>query len=232
MMTTQSPLRTLIIGALAGLLLGWVLPVLLGPPIVAFGPTLRDDPRLSDAVTGAGGFLAYVAEAPSMYFAEHLTQPIPAAAALNAIVWAAIGLCIAAFVVALRERRTVAAGALGGLLLGWMLPALAHVLGECFRHCWMHEGFLGTMALVGGTMLRGVGVLAELPWRLIAGPAEGVVPLLAIPVSAAAWTLAGMAIAAGIAAIGNAIPAPATEGGGAEARNSERSEASDADAAR
>ena len=228
---TSSVRRTLTVGALAGLLLGWVLPVLLGPPVVAFGPTLRADPRLSDAITGAGGFLAYIAEAPTMYLAEHLTRPIPAAAALNALSWAAIGVCIAGFVVALR-RRTVAAGALGGFLLGWMLPALAQVLGECFRHCWMHEGFLGTMALVGGTMLRGVGVLAELPWRLIAGPAEGVVPLLAIPVSAAAWTLAGMAIAAGIAAIGNAIPAPAAEGGGAGARNSERTQASGPDSTR
>lgn len=223
---SQSSRRTLFIGASAGLVLGWLLPMLLGPPIAAWGTSLRDDPRLSDAVVGAGGFLVYIAEAPAMYVAEHLTVALGAAGALNALGWALIGLVVAAFVLTVRRGRTLAAGALGGLLLGWMLPALCQVLGECFRHCWMHEGLLGQMALVGGTLLRSVGTLAELPWRLLAGPADGVTSLLAIPVSAAVWTVAGMAVAPAAAALlrsirssrrsagGGAQPGGETEGAG------------------
>jgi hypothetical protein len=204
----RSYVRHLFIGAAAGLLLGWLLPLLVGPPIAAWGPTLRDSPRLSDAVVGAGGLLVYISEAPTMHLGEHLTRAVPAEAAVNAFAWAFIGLTIAAFALAIRRRAVLAIGAVGGLLLGWMLPALAKTLGECFRHCWMHEGLLGHIALAGGTALRWVGVLAELPWRLIAGPVEAVTPLLAIPVSAALWTLAGVAVAAAVRALrhGRGLP--------------------------
>jgi hypothetical protein len=82
-----------------------------------------------------------------------------------------------------------------------MIPALSQTLGECFRHCWMHEGLLGDIALAGGGALRAFGLLAELPWRLLAGPPETVTSLLAMPVSAALWTLAGVLCAAGVAAL-------------------------------
>lgn len=198
MMITRSALRPLLIGAALGLLLGWLLPVLLGPPIVSYGPTLRDSPRLSDAVVGAGGFLGYIAEAPGMYIGQHLTRALPAEAAVNALSWTVIGLAVGAFVLTIRRDLTLATGALGGLLIGWMLPALAQILGECFRHCWMHEGFLGDIALAGGGALRAVGVLAELPWRLLVGSSDGLTPALAMPVSAAIWALIGMLCAGGV----------------------------------
>ena len=66
---------------------------------------------------------------------------------------------------------------------------------------------LGTIALAGGAALRAVGVLAELPWRVLAGPAAGVTPVLAIPVSAALWTLAGVAVAAAVRALRHRRPA-------------------------
>jgi hypothetical protein len=190
--------RILLIGAIAGLLLGWLLPVLLGPPIAAWGPSLRDNPRLSDAVVGAGGFLVYISEAPTMYVAEHLTRSVPAEAMTNAVAWTVIGLSAAGFIVAIRLRNAFLAGAIGGPLLGWMLPALAGTLGECFKHCWMHEGLLGDIALAGGNALRAVGVIAELPWRLLVGPSDGITSVLAIPVSAALWTLIGLFCAAGV----------------------------------
>jgi hypothetical protein len=194
-----------IIGPAAGLLLGWLLPTLLGPPIAAWGPSLRDYPRLSDAVVGAGGMLVYLSEAPGMYLAEHLTRAIPAEAAVNAAAWALIGLTIAGFVMTIRRGNPLAAGTLGGLLLGWMLPALSRTLGECFRHCWMHEGFLGDLALAGGTALRAVGVLAEFPWRLLAGPPDGVTPVLAMPVSALLWALIGTGAVAVVTAARRSI---------------------------
>ncbi|MFP4249023.1 MAG: hypothetical protein ACLFU7_05155 [Armatimonadota bacterium] len=190
-----------VIGAAAGLLLGWLLPTLLAPPIAAWGPSLRDYPRLSDTVVGAGGMLVYIAEAPTMYIATHLTRAIPAEAAVNAAAWTLIGLTTAGFVMAIRRGNPLAAGTLGGLLLGWMLPALSGTLGECFRHCWMHEGFLGDIALAGGTALRAIGVLAELPWRLLAGPSDGVTPVLAMPVSALLWALVGLGGIAAFASI-------------------------------
>jgi hypothetical protein len=209
-MTTDSPrsgvTRSLLTGAVAGLLFGWLLPMLLGPPIASWAPSLRDSPRLSDAVVGAGGFLVYISEAPTMYLAEHLTTAIPAEAAINAVAWTFIGLIVGALVVAIRRSRLLAAGALGGLLGGWIIPALCQTLGECFRHCWMHEGLLGDIALAGGTLLRGVGVLAELPWRLMAGPPEAVTSLLAIPVSAAVWTVVGGLCAAGVRALQKTLP--------------------------
>ena len=209
-------IRPLLVGAAAGLLLGWLLPVLLGPPISAWGPTLRENPRLSDAVVGAGGLLVYIAEAPTMYLAEHLTQGLPGEAALNALGWTLIGLTIGGFVLAIRRRATLAAGAVGGLLIGWMLPALAQTLGECFVHCWMHEGLLGTIALAGGTMLRAVGVVAELPWRLLAGPSQSVTPVLAMPVSAALWTLIGLLCGALTRAARRAAPASIAPDAGSE----------------
>ncbi len=190
--------RTLLIGAAAGLLFGWLVPTLLGPPIAAWGPSLRDSPRLSDAVVGAGGLLVYISEAPAMYVGQHLTSAITAEMIVNAAGWALIGLVIAGSVVAIRPRLVFLAGATGGLLLGWMLPALGATLGECFRHCWMHEGLLGDIALAGGTALRSVGKLAELPWRLLAGPADAMTPALAMPVSAAIWVLIGLFCATGV----------------------------------
>jgi len=218
--------RPLLLGAIAGLLLGWLLPMLLGPPIAAWGSTLRDDPRLSDGVAGAGGLLIYTAEAPAMYIAEHLTTALPAATAIDAFGWTLIGLTIGAFIVAIRRRHALLIGARGGLLIGWMLPAIARTLGECFTHCWMHEGVLGTMALVGGTMLRTVGALAELPWRLFAGAPEAVPSLLAIPVSAAVWTVVGVGIAAGIAALRKRILASRNGAGGGERQGGEPERAS------
>ncbi len=213
--------RPLIIGMLAGLLLGWLLPMLLGPPIAAWGPALRDDPRLSDSVAGAGGLLVYIAEAPAMYVAEHLTRAVPAQIAVNALGWTLVGLTIGALVVAIRRRSAPLIGARGGLLLGWMLPAICRTLGECFAHCWMHEGLLGKMALVGGTMLRAVGTLAELPWRLFAGAPEAVPSLLAIPVSAGVWTAIGVGLAVGVAALQRAIRASRRAAGGDGARGGE-----------
>lgn len=193
---TSSPSRTLIIGALAGLLVGWLLPMLLGPPIAAWAPSLWESPRLSDAIVGAGGLLVYISEAPGMYLAGHMTRELPAEPAVNALGWTLAGLAIGGLVVTIRGGRALAAGALAGLLAGWMAPAICATLGECFRHCWMHEGLLGEIALAGGTALRAVGLAAELPWRLIAGAPEGVTPMLAAPVSAALWTLAGVACGA------------------------------------
>lgn len=206
--------RTLLTGALGGLLLGWLLPMLLGPPIAAWGPSFRDDPRLSDAIVGAGGLLVYIAEAPAMYIAEHLTTTLRAATVINAFGWTLIGLTTGALVVAIRRRSALLIGARAGLLFGWMLPAIAGTLGECFVHCWMHEGLLGTMALVGGAMLRAVGVLAELPWRLLAGAPETVPSLLAIPVSAGVWVAVGTGLAVGAAALRRSFGAAPQEAGG------------------
>ncbi|MFW5867739.1 MAG: hypothetical protein ACOCX2_07990 [Armatimonadota bacterium] len=200
-MTTRSSAKHLLIGAAVGLVLGWLLPMVLGPPISAWGPGLRDDPHLSDAIVGAGGFLIYISEAPAMHLAEHLTRAIPAEAAVNAIAWTLIGVTVGGLVLAIRRGATLAAGAIGGLLIGWMLPALAQTLGECFRHCWMHEGLLGDIALAGGTLLRTVGLLAELPWRWFAGAPESVTPVLAMPVSAAVWTLIGLLCGVGVRAV-------------------------------
>ena len=193
----------LLIGALAGLLLGWLLPALLGPPIAAGAPTLRDDPRLSDASVGAGGLLVYIAEAPGMYIAEHLTHALPALDLINAIGWMLSGLLIGSFVAAVRESHAsddlmpgLAAGALGGMLFGWLIPSISRTLAACFAHCWMHEGILGEIARIGGDLLRAVGVLGELPWRLLAGGDEQVTPLLAAPVSGAIWAMIGMTAAA------------------------------------
>ncbi|MFW5868504.1 MAG: hypothetical protein ACOCX2_11845 [Armatimonadota bacterium] len=208
-------IRPLFIGGALGLVLGWVVPMLLGPPVAAWGPTLRDDPRLSDAVVGAGGLLVYLSEAPGMYLAEHLTRTVPAEAVVNAIAWTLIGLTVGAWILAIRRGRALSIGAIGGLLLGWMLPALAGTLGECFRHCWMHEGFLGTIALAGGGALRAVGVLAELPWVLLAGEGPAVTPLPAIPVSAAVWTVIGTVCGAAIATLRHSSRDPeAAEGVG------------------
>lgn len=197
--------RHLAAGALAGLLLAWLIPGLLGPPISAYAPELRDNPRLSDAVMGAGGLLIYLSEAPVFYVGAHLNRSVPAADLVNALGWTLIGLTTGGLIAAIRSargtrgsRETLAAGALGGLLLGWMIPSLCLALGEAFRHCWMHEGLLGTLALLGGTTMRAVAVLAELPWRLLAGPSEGITPVVAMPVSAVAWTLFGLACAAAL----------------------------------
>ncbi|MFO8079374.1 MAG: hypothetical protein R6V07_03610 [Armatimonadota bacterium] len=204
-MRKPSRAKHVLISPAAGLLLGWLLPKLLGPPIVAYGTSLRDSPRLSDAIVGAGGLLIYIVEAPAMYLGEHLTQSIPAEAAVNALGWMLIGLTVGAFALTIRVRRLLAAGAIGGLLLGWMLPALAQTLSECFRHCWMHEGLLGDIALAGGGLLRAVGVLAELPWRLLAGPSDGVTPVLAMPVSAVLWALIGLGGIAAFASLRRSI---------------------------
>lgn len=200
-MISPRSVRYLLSGAAAGLIAGRLLPVLLGPPIAAWGPSLRDNPRLSDAVVGAGGFLIYIAQAPAMYVGGHLTRSVPAEAAVNALGWTLIGLTIAGFLLAIRGRSLLSVGAVGGLLLGWMLPAVSQTLGEAFRHCWMHEGFLGTIALVGGNVLTAFGLLAELPWRLLVGPPEAVTPVLAMPVSAALWVLIGLFCAAGVVVI-------------------------------
>lgn len=200
-MSTESSVRLLLIGAIAGLVLGWVLPVLLGPLISGWGPALRGSPRLSDAVVGAGGLLVYISEAPSMYVSEHLTHSLPHSTLIDATSWAFIGLTAAGFIVSLHGTSTLSAGAIGGILLGWMIPAICQTLGECFRHCWMHEGLLGEIALVGGTVLRTVGKLAELPWRLLVGPPETVTSVLAMPVSAALWALIGLFCGFGVWAV-------------------------------
>lgn len=204
----RSWIRHIVFGVGLALVLAWLLPRLLGPPIVSFAPELRDDPRLCDAVTGAGGLMIYISEAPGFYVGAHLRRSIPYPALLNATGWALIGLTAGGLVAAVRTARKsgrrrplLAAGGLGGLLFGWMIPALCLALGEAFRHCWMHEGLLGTLALIGGGAMRAVALLAELPWVLLAGPAEGVTPPLAMPVSAAAWTLIGIACAAAISVL-------------------------------
>jgi len=125
----------------------------------------------------------------------------PAGGLVNALGWTVIGLTIRAWILAIRRRRALSIGAIGGLLIGWMLPALARTLGECFRHCWMHEGLLGTIALAGGTALRAVGVLAELPWTLLAGEGSAVTPILAIPVSAGIWIVVGAICSAVVEAV-------------------------------
>ena len=203
-MTAQRRTKWLVIGVLAGVALGWALPTLVGPAISAYGLTLRESPRLSDAILGAGSLGVYIAQAPSLYLALHTADPAWPEAPVNAISWALIGALIAAFVLAIgdaRRKRTahrrLLAGALGGLLIGWLLPALAGVLGDCFAHCWMHEGLLGDMALAGGTALRVLGIPAEAPWRLLWGAAPGAMPpLAAIPVSAAIWAVIGVGVAA------------------------------------
>ena len=191
------------IGALAGLLLAWLLPDLLGPPISAYAPELRGHPRLSDAVAGAGGMLTYWSQAPGFYLGMHFDRAPSSPAAINALGWALIGLTAGSFVAAVDQARRnrdrpsiLAAGATGGLLLGWMVPSICLALSECFRHCWMHEGFLGYVALAGGFMLRAAAVPAELPWRLLAASSEAIVPVIAMPVSAAVWTLVGIVCAA------------------------------------
>jgi len=196
--------RWLLIGALAGVALGWALPTLVAPPIGSYALTLRDSPRLSDAMLGAGSLGVYIAQAPSLYLALHTTDPSWPQAPVNAGSWAVIGLAVAAFVLAVRGARVsgarrlrLIAGLQGGLLLGWMLPALAGVLGECFAHCWMHEGLLGKMALAGGAALRACGWLAEAPWRLLFGAPPGMMPSpVAIPVSAGIWAAVGLGVAA------------------------------------
>jgi len=203
-MTAQGWPRWLLIGALAGAALGWALPTLVGPAIGSWALTLRDNPRLSDAVLGAGSLGVYIAQAPSLYLALHTADPTWPPAPVNAGSWAVIGVAIVAFVLAVRDARAggtrglrLIAGLRGGLLLGWLLPAIAGVLGECFAHCWMHEGVLGEMALAGGAALRGYGWLAEAPWRLLFGAAPGAMPpLAAIPVSAGIWALVGLGVAA------------------------------------
>jgi hypothetical protein len=151
--------------------------------------------------------LTYISEAPEIYLGGHLRHDLPAPGVTNALGWTLIGLTIGAFIAAIRNlregsgrRSALAVGGLGGLLLGWMVPALCMALGGCFIHCWMHEGLLGRIALAGGGLLRAVGTLAELPWRLIAGPAQAVRPVAAIPVSAIAWTGFGLLVAAMIRA--------------------------------
>lgn len=192
------------IGALAGLMLGWALPRVMGPPIMDWAPALRDNPRVSDAVIGAGSLLVSISEAPAVYVSSHAPVPPLSDAAVAAIGWTLIGLVAGALVAAVRAVRRerspgslVTCGALAGLLLGWLVPALCQALGACFIHCWMHEGLLGTMALVGGGALRAVGTLAELPWRMVAGEAL-TAPPAAMAVSAAAWTAVGSAAAGAI----------------------------------
>jgi len=196
-MTIREWLRYILGGVMAGLLLGWLLPRLIGPLIQAYALTLRDSPRVSDAMLGAGSLGVYLAEAPSVYLGLHATAPTWSPAIVNAISWALIGLVVGALVAASRRAGTGGAvrthlliGALGGLLLGWMVPALCRALGECFVHCYMHEGLLGTLALIGGTALRTVGSAAELPWRLIFGGASAP-PVTAMLLSAVVWAVIG-----------------------------------------
>ncbi len=218
-MIAQRRTKWLLIGTLAGVALCWALPTLVAPAIGSYALTLRDSPRLSDAVLGAGSLGVYIAQAPSLYLGLHTTQPTWPLAPVNAGSWAVIGLAVSVFVLAVGDARRSAtrrsrllAGALAGLLIGWLLPALASVLGDCFAHCWMHEGLLGDMALAGGVMLRVFGMLAEAPWRLLFGAAPGMMPSpLAIPVSAAVWA----AIGAGIA-VGLPLPARSHAGVGGE----------------
>ena len=198
----------LAVGATAGLLLLWLLPGLIGPPVVTYAPELRAQPRLSDGVAGAGGLMIYISQAPEFYVGTHLKRSPSHPGLLNAIGWILVGLTAGGFIAGVRmarqstgRRQMLTLGATSGLLFGWIFPALSLALGEAFRHCWMHEGFLGSMALVGGGAMRTTGVLAELPWRLLAGTPEGITPVLAIPVSAAAWTLAGVACAIGLSAL-------------------------------
>ncbi len=214
-MTVRGWIKWLLMGALAGVGLGWALPMLAGPPIGSYALTLRDNPRLSDAVLGLGSLGVYIAQAPSLYLGLHTTDPSWPPAPVNAGSWALIGAVVAAFVLAVgaaRRERTprtrLLAGALGGLLIGWLLPAVASVLGECFAHCYMHEGPLGDMALAGGTLLRVFGTLAEAPWRLLFETAATVTPPPAIPVSAAVWAAvgAGIGIALGAPACGRRVP--------------------------
>ncbi|MGC9319417.1 MAG: hypothetical protein ACP5KN_15395, partial [Armatimonadota bacterium] len=123
-------------------------------------------------------------------------------AAMAAIGWTLVGLVAGGLAAAYRAARTknspggmAACGALAGLLLGWLVPAVCQALGACFIHCWMHEGPLGMMALVGGSALRAAGTLAELPWRLAAGESL-MPPPAAIAFSAMVWAAVGAVVAA------------------------------------
>lgn len=202
--------RSLAVGALIGLLLGWMSPALLGPPISAYGAALRDAPRLSDSVTGAGSLLTTWAEAPAIYVNAHLTRTLLSDATLAAIGWTLIGTVAGGLIAARRTRgHTLMSGALGGLALGWMLPAISRALGECFLHCWMHEGPLGAIALGGGAALRAVGAIAEAPWlvaAMVTGAATAPSPPVAMLVSAVAWAGVGIAVAMACAALRGAAP--------------------------
>ncbi len=201
-MTARAWRRSLLIGALAGLVLGWALPSLLGPRIQACAAPLRDHPRLSDAILGAGSLALYIAEAPTFCMDLHTRHPSWPVALVNAGSWAFIGLIAGAFVAAVLSARrgggrrmSLAAGALGGVVFGWMLPAIAAPLGQCFAHCYLHEGLLGDLALIGGTALRTIGLLAEAPWRLVSDTAPGQIRSpWSIPASALAWTAVGMLV--------------------------------------
>lgn len=186
-------------GAALGLLLGWAVPSMIGPRIQACAITVRDNPRLSDAILGAGSLAVYIAEAPTFCLDLHTRNPSWPSGLINAGSWAFMGLVAGAFVAAMlaaragRSRRMgLVAGALGGIVFGWMLPAIAAPLGECFAHCYLHEGLLGDLALVGGTALRTVGLLAEGPWRMVSTSDPGQIrSVLAIPFSALAWAAVG-----------------------------------------
>lgn len=215
-MTARVWRRSLLIGAAAGLVLGWAVPSLLGPRIQACAAPLRDNPRLSDAILGAGSLAIYIAEAPTFCMDLHTRHPSWPVALVNAGSWAFMGLIAGAFVAAVIAARTgggrrmgLAAGALGGIVFGWMLPAIAAPLGQCFAHCYLHEGFLGDLALVGGTALRTIGLLAEAPWWLVHETTPGQVRSpLAIPVSALTWAAVGVLVALAWSAIVKRRPTP------------------------
>lgn len=182
---------------MVGVVGGWLLPTVMGPPIQAYSLTLRESPRLSDAVLGAGSLGVYIAQAPSVYLGLHTPAPTLSPAIVNAISWTLIGLVVGALIAAIRRARTdgtvhihLLIGTLGGLLVGWMVPALAQALGACFVHCYMHDGLLGMLALIGGAVLRTVGSAAELPWHLLFGSAS-TPPLTAMLLSAVAWAMTG-----------------------------------------
>lgn len=195
-------------GAVAGVVLAWLLPSMLGPAIAAHALRLRDSPRLSDAVLGAGSLALYLASAPSFYVNLHAVRSNLPQAPLNAAAWALVGALCAGLVSALGEARAhggrwrLLAGALGGLLAGWILPALSQALGQCFAHCYMHEGLLGDLALTGGAALRAIGVLAEGPARLLLGwDPNASVPTAAMAISAGLWALAGLVVGAATSAL-------------------------------
>jgi len=211
-MTARDWLKWLFVGALAGLLLGWLVSRVIAPPISSYALTLRDDPPLSDAVLGAGSLGVYIAEAPSFYANLHAIGVALPETLINAVSWALIGLTVAAFVMAVQRARAVhtrqarlAIGGIGGLLIGWMVPAVCQALGECFIHCYMHDGLLGDMALIGGGALRVIGRLTELPWRIFFPPGpQPTPPPVAMLVSAMAWAAAGVLIGAALWAAAHA----------------------------
>ncbi len=213
--------RTLAVGALVGFLFGWLLPTLIAPPVTSLALTLRDNPRLSDAVVGVSALGVSIAAAPAVYLTQHTTSRLLPEAVIGAVSWALIGLAAGAFVVAVRaarerptRRRLGVAGAIGGLFLAWMVPAICQALGECFVHCWMHEGVLGEIAGLGGGALRLVGRFAELPWALLVERApEPPRPPLAAIFSALVWAALSAAVAWTAAALRTAKrPCPAAPG--------------------